>query len=179
MVQNNYIFNNWRNGTMQFWVPAALRDEQDPAKTYDTSANNRYQDNCMGVRPASLDPAVVDFTQCQGTRDPNGTDFWWDEEEGQDCVEEQPGCVDNETALGNCWVQTGSSRNEGPSGGQPSSDPPSPLLQDCPGPRSVPTRQLGQAGVAGPMRDLEPGESESARLRLVHASPGAELAIDR
>ncbi len=133
VVQSNYIFNNWRNGTMQFWVPAALRDEQDPEKTYDTSSNNHYEANCMGVRPAVLDPAAVDFTQCQGTRDPNGTDFWWDEEEGRDCTEDQAGCVDNDTALGNCWVQTGSTRNVGPNGAQPSSNPPPPLLADCPG----------------------------------------------
>jgi hypothetical protein len=133
LVQNNYIFNNWRNGTMLFWVPAALRDEQDPARTYDTSANNRYEGNCMGVRPAVLDPAAVNFTQCQGTRDPNGTDFWWDEEEGQDCDEEQSGCVDTDSSLGNCWAQTGGSKNVGPNGGAPSSDPAPPLLPDCPG----------------------------------------------
>jgi hypothetical protein len=133
LIQNNYIFDNWRNGTMQFWVPAALRDEQDPAKTYDTSGNNRYQDNCMGVRPSSLDPGQVNFTACQGTSDLNGTDFWWDEEEGQDCSEEESGCVDTDSVLGNCWVQSGTTRNEGPGGASPTSDPNPPLLPDCPG----------------------------------------------
>ena len=55
----------------------------------------------MGTRPVDLDN--VDFSACEGTQDRNGVDFWWDEEEGQDCVEEQPGCVDNDIANGNCW----------------------------------------------------------------------------
>jgi hypothetical protein len=125
IVEENYIFDNWRNGTMLFWVPAALRGEQDAEKTYDTSANNQYLRNCMSTRPADL--GSVDFAQCQGTPDLNGTDFWWDEEEGNDCVEEQPGCVDNDTTRGNCW--TGNVRADG----QPSSDPPALLLPNCPG----------------------------------------------
>ena len=125
IVEENYIFDNWRNGTMQFWVPAALRGEEDSAKTYDTSANNQYLRNCMGTRPSN--PDNVDFSACQGTADLNGTDFWWDEEEGQDCIEEQPGCVDTHTELGNCW--TG---NQG-SGGAYSSDPPALVLPACPG----------------------------------------------
>jgi hypothetical protein len=126
MVQDNYIFDNWRRGTMLHWVPAPLRGEEDSAKTYDTSGNNRYTGNCMGVRPANL--ANVDFSTCQGTRDPNGVDFWWDEEEGQDCIEEQPGCVDTDSVNGNCW--TG---NLGANGQSFTSDPPALLLPNCPG----------------------------------------------
>ena len=127
IVQENYIWDNWRRGTMLHWVPAALRGEQDSGKTYDTSANNRYEHNCMGARPADL--ANVDFSACAGTRDPNGVDFWWDEEEGQDCVEEQPGCVDNDTQNGNCWTQD----NQGPNGQQFTSDPSAIALPTCPG----------------------------------------------
>ena len=105
VVQDNYIYDNWRNGTALFWVPATLRGEQDPTKLYDTSYNNRYVGNHMGVRP-------------DGSRDPNGKDFWWDGEEG----------IDNETSHGNCW--TG---NVGPNGNQPTSDPPAALLPGCPG----------------------------------------------
>jgi hypothetical protein len=108
IVQDNYIYDNWRNGTMLFWVPATLRGEEDPAKNYDTSNNNRHEGNRMGVRP-------------DGTADPNGVDFWWDEEEG----------VDDETQLGNCWVQSGPTRNVGPGGAAPKSDPL--LLPECPG----------------------------------------------
>jgi hypothetical protein len=126
VVEENYIFDNWRRGTMLHWVPAPLRGEQDAGKTYDTSANNRYLRNCMGTRPINLD--AVDFSTCEGTRDANGVDFWWDEEEGQDCVEEQPGCVETDSANGNCW--TG---NQGFDGASYSSDPPALLLPNCPG----------------------------------------------
>ena len=60
-------------------MPAAFRGEPD--KGIDTSFDNTFADNMMGVRP-------------DGTRDPNGNDFWWDEE-----------------GRGNCW-----SDNKGPGG---------------------------------------------------------------
>jgi hypothetical protein len=125
IVEGNYIFDNWRRGTMLHWVPASLRNEPDPAKGFDTSNNNAYVNNCMGTRP----PANPDFTDCQGARDPNGVDFWWDEEEGQDCDPDLPGCVDTETVKSNCW-----SGNVGPDGGLPTSDPaPITALPVCPG----------------------------------------------
>ena len=129
IVEDNYFFDNWRNGTMLFWVPATFRGEQDNARNYDTSVNNRYAGNCMGIRPAVLDPDQVDFNACPGTSDVNGTDFWWDEEEGMDCDPEQSGCT--ETAAGNlkgnCWGgNTGAS-------GTPTSDPIAALLPNCPG----------------------------------------------
>ena len=54
IVEGNYIFDNWRRGTMLHWVPASLRGETDPAKSNDTSNNNAYVNNCMGIRPKSL-----------------------------------------------------------------------------------------------------------------------------
>jgi hypothetical protein len=72
LFQKNYIFNNWRFGAMQFWVPAAFREEEDPEKQDDTSHENRYLENWMGVRPS-------------GAADLNGTDFWWDEQGGGNC----------------------------------------------------------------------------------------------
>jgi hypothetical protein len=125
-VEENYIFDNWRRGTMLHWVPATLRGEEDTGKTYDTSANNQYLRNCMSSRPFDLE--AVDFSVCEGTQDLNGVDFWWDEEEGNDCIEEQPGCVDNDTQFGNCW-----SGNVGFDGQPFSSDPPEILLPVCPG----------------------------------------------
>ena len=50
-TDNNEIYDNWRYGTMQFWVPAPLRDEFDPAKLYDTSHGNRTFGNEMGFGP--------------------------------------------------------------------------------------------------------------------------------
>ena len=126
IVQNNYIYDNWRRGTMLHWVPASLRDEPDPAKGSDTSNNNAYVNNCMGIRPASVWSA--NYTTCQGYRDANGVDFWWDEEEGTDCDPASPGCVDTETQKGNCWIG-----NAGPNGSTPTADPPFSTLPICPG----------------------------------------------
>ena len=68
----NRILDNWRFGFMQFWVPAAFREEEDPEKQYDTSNFNQYLDNYMGV-------------QANGKANPNGTDIWWDEEGAGNC----------------------------------------------------------------------------------------------
>jgi hypothetical protein len=70
--QDNWIWNNWRHGAMQFWVPATFREEEDPAKLYDTSHFNEYTGNQMGHAPGG---AVL----------PNGTDFWWDMEGEGNC----------------------------------------------------------------------------------------------
>ncbi|HEX2088859.1 MAG TPA: right-handed parallel beta-helix repeat-containing protein [Actinomycetota bacterium] len=72
LFEKNYIFDNWRYGAMQFWVPATFRNENDPQKQYDTSHRNQYLENWMGVRP-------------NGNADSNGTDFWWDEEGSGNC----------------------------------------------------------------------------------------------
>lgn len=97
VVKGNHIYNNWRNGVRQLWVPAAARGETDPAKQRDTSNRNRYVGNFMGVRP-------------DGTGDSNGNnpaggdgyaDFWWDEE-----------------GVDNCWAAS----NEGPGGAKPTTN---------------------------------------------------------
>ena len=73
-TDHNWIYDNWRYGTMQFWVPAPLRDEMDPAKLYDTSHHNHTVGNQMGITP-------------DGEIRHNGLDHWWDDE-----------------GEGNCWV---------------------------------------------------------------------------
>ena len=96
LVRGNHIYDNWRNGVRQLYVPAAARGDADPTKQRDTSNRNRYTGNFMGVRPS-------------GARDPNGrnpaggdgyADFWWDEE-----------------GVGNCW-----SANRGPGGAKPTTN---------------------------------------------------------
>jgi hypothetical protein len=87
VITNNHIFDNWRNGVRLLWVPASARGEEDPSKEFDTSHQNRFIGNQMGVRPG-------------GARDPNGYDpdplnpndhgdgygdFWWDEEGRKNC----------------------------------------------------------------------------------------------
>ncbi len=87
-IAGNHIWDNWRTGIRLNFTPAAVRGEPDPAKQYDTSHGNRFIDNRLGLTP-------------QGSRDPNGLDFYWDEEGER-----------------NCW-----SGNVGLSGGTPTSNP--------------------------------------------------------
>jgi hypothetical protein len=95
-VKGNFIYDNWRSGVRLFWVPASVRGENDPALQFDTSNGNLFVDNVVGRRE-------------DGARDPNGVDFFWDEE-----------------GAGNCW-----SGNLGPGGAPPTSDPAA--LPACPG----------------------------------------------
>jgi hypothetical protein len=68
----NQIYDNWRYGTMQFWVPAYFRGESDPELADDTSHNNHYVNNLLGIPP-------------DDTYLPNGLDFWWDEQGEGNC----------------------------------------------------------------------------------------------
>ena len=92
-INNNHIYDNWRNGARLFHVPAPLRGEDNPKKNGDNSHRNRFRGNKMGVRP-------------DGTRDPNGSDpdpsnpddhgdgfgdFWWDEQGDDNCWENNRG----------------------------------------------------------------------------------------
>jgi hypothetical protein len=81
-VRNNRIYDNWRQGVMLFWVPAAIRDDFDPSHQFETSNGNRFVDNTMGEHP-------------DGLVQPNGVDFWWDDE-----------------GAGNCWQGNISTANE-------------------------------------------------------------------
>jgi len=72
-TDHNWIYDNWRYGTMQFWVPAPLRDDYDPTHLYDTSNHNHTFQNRMGIDPT-------------GAERPNGMDHWWDDQ-----------------GVGNCW----------------------------------------------------------------------------
>ncbi len=81
-TDHNRIWDNWRYGTMHFWVPAPLRDEYDPTKLYDTSNFNRTRNNVFGITPG-------------GKKLHNGMDSWWDDE-----------------GEGNCWEGNTSSRGE-------------------------------------------------------------------
>ncbi len=73
-TDHNWIYDNWYAGTMQFWVPAPLRDELDPAKLYDTSHQNQTTDNHMGSTKSGR---VLE----------NGMDHWWDDQGNGNCWE--------------------------------------------------------------------------------------------
>ncbi|MFP3963708.1 right-handed parallel beta-helix repeat-containing protein [Actinomadura fulvescens] len=70
--ERNRLYDNWRHGFKQIWVPAPLRGENDPAKFRDTSHRNRYVGNVFGVAPG-------------GRKAPNGQDVWWDEQGEGNC----------------------------------------------------------------------------------------------
>lgn len=72
LFRKNWIWNNWRYGGIQFWIPSVLREEFDPGLQYDTSHFNRWVRNRMGVAP-------------NGDPKPNGLDFWWDLEGEGNC----------------------------------------------------------------------------------------------
>jgi hypothetical protein len=81
-TDHNWIYDNWRYGTMQFWVPAVLRDDYDPSHQNDTSNNNHTFANQMGFAP-------------DGTKLFNGSDHWWDDQ-----------------GVGNCWEDNVYARGE-------------------------------------------------------------------
>jgi Right handed beta helix region len=136
-VHDNYIFDNWRNGTFLLAVPDVLTSgggaEGDvypgvscpgaPANGLSTSCNNQYYDNHMGEAPKGFKfPKAMDqFGVPHGKAAksmPNGNDFWWDEWSGN---------------TGNCWFDnTGTDGTAGSitGPGTPSS-PPDVLPTDC------------------------------------------------
>jgi hypothetical protein len=73
-LKGNYIYDNWRRGTMLMSVPDAISCAPDsngavpctPEGVATTSNGNRYTANVMGRTPG-------------GQKMPNGVDFWWDE----------------------------------------------------------------------------------------------------
>jgi hypothetical protein len=63
--RDNWIYGNRYAGFVTSWVPGFVRNDTRVAAQFDTSHHNRYVANRMGVRP-------------DGSRAPNGMDFWWD-----------------------------------------------------------------------------------------------------
>lgn len=77
LLEDNQVWDNWRAGFMLFSVPAAIREEYDPSKAYDTSHFNMYTGNFMSLLP-------------NGTPDLNGLDFWWDDQGEGNCWQDNP-----------------------------------------------------------------------------------------
>jgi hypothetical protein len=74
LLQDNYIYDNWRQGVILLSVPAAIRGDNNPAHQQDTSNGNRFIGNIMGESPA-------------GKRMPNGLEFEWDSGGAGNCFE--------------------------------------------------------------------------------------------
>jgi hypothetical protein len=68
--------------------PSQLAGCNPAAALPSTSYDDKYYGNIMGVAP-------------NGSKQPNGTDFWWDEYAGN---------------TGNCWINTGPNANTGVNG---------------------------------------------------------------
>jgi hypothetical protein len=64
-LDNNFIYDNWRQGVLLLTVPASLRGDHDPAHQQDTSNENHFVNNVMGRKP-------------DGSSAPNGLEFKWD-----------------------------------------------------------------------------------------------------
>jgi putative cell wall-binding protein len=79
--RDNDVWDNWRSGFMQFWVPATLRGDDEPEKQFDTAHRNAYTGNRLGYGP-------------NGDVRPNGLDFWWDDQGEGNCWQ------DNDPATG-------------------------------------------------------------------------------
>ena len=117
-VRNNRFWDNWRRGTMLFAVPDALvcgpnsgnKQAGCSPESTSTSHRNRFYGNTMGIAP-------------DGTAQPNGTDFWWDEFPGN---------------RGNCWY---SNTGAAPITSSPAS------LPDCDDGRN-PDSSLGKGNLA-------------------------------
>lgn len=80
--QNNWVYGNHYAGFILTWAPGLVRDEMTWSSQFDTSHHNRYLGNLMGVAK-------------DGTKSPNGIDFWWD---GQ--------------GIDNCWQRSRPSGTE-------------------------------------------------------------------
>jgi len=96
---DNWVFDNWRQGTMLVAIPDAVAgtpegeaDQQtqcptsDGSLVYSTSCANEYFGNHMGQVPPGFQPhegldLFGNKTSLDGSADtaPNGVDFWWDE----------------------------------------------------------------------------------------------------
>jgi hypothetical protein len=132
-VFGNWIFDNWRRGTMLLAIPDAIVTPEGnvnpgvscpTAPVMTTSCNNRYFDNHMGQAPPDFTRRAwsgLRFDTPHGDlRDrslPNGVDFWWDEWSGN---------------TGNCWFDnTGADGTAASVTGPGAGAPPEVLPSDC------------------------------------------------
>jgi hypothetical protein len=129
--EDNWVFDNWRQGTMLISVPDLIAGEaegaldptihcptatDDPDVSVSTSCDNQYSGNRMGQVPPDFEPhkALTKFGNQTtlmdgGATAPNGVDFWWDEATAN---------------TGNCWFEnTGADGTPGGVTGDPASLP--------------------------------------------------------
>jgi hypothetical protein len=120
VIRNNRFWDNWRRGTMLFSVPDSFvcSDPSNQVAGCNPAANppatsyrNQFYDNKMGQAP-------------DGSAQPNGVDFWWD----------QGGITTDPSNSANCWFNnTGKDGTAASVTGDPSptGPPPNNLPSDC------------------------------------------------
>jgi hypothetical protein len=125
--ENNWVFDNFRQGTMLISIPDAVAGDPDgdvdpgihcpsASEGVSTSCDNQYSQNKMGQVPPDFKPfpeleMFGNKTTLTGDAKtaPNGVDFWWDE------------ATPN---TGNCWFDnTGPDGSAGSVTGNPASLP--------------------------------------------------------
>jgi hypothetical protein len=72
LIRHNVIYDNWRYGVGLIYIPAQLRGDSDPSHQTDTSNGSQFLGNTMG-------------TGSDGSRQPNGIDFFWDQQGSRNC----------------------------------------------------------------------------------------------
>lgn len=129
IVRGNWIWDNWRRGTMLVAVPDAISCLGDvttphciPQQVSETSQGDHYYDNNMGRTP-------------DGKPAPNGVDFWWDEFPGNQ---------------GDCWYS-----NRGSDGTEKSltADPPMPPVSGVSLPKFLPMDCGRSVGAGDPVKE--------------------------
>jgi hypothetical protein len=128
-IRGNWIWDNWRRGTMLVAVPDAISCLGDittphcvPEHVSQTSQGDHYYDNNMSRTP-------------DGKPSPNGVDFWWDEFPGNQ---------------GDCWYS-----NRGADGREASltSDPPMPPVTGVSIPKFLPMDCGSSVGVGDAVKE--------------------------
>ena len=72
LFRENWIYDNWKIGIVQTWVPGLVRNDFAWAAQEETSHYNRYLGNHMG-------------SDTHGSSLPNGLDFYWDGQGAGSC----------------------------------------------------------------------------------------------
>jgi hypothetical protein len=97
LFRDNWVYDNWKIGIVQTWVPGAARNDFQWSAQWETSHNNRYMGNHMG-------------TSATGRRLPNGLDYFWDGEGSGNCWETAATDVVQPITLPRCGAGSGPGR---------------------------------------------------------------------
>lgn len=81
LFRQNSVYDNWKAGFVQTWVPGLIRGDYDWKAQEETSRFDRYIDNRMGVSP-------------DGRSLPNGLDYFWDGQGSGSCWTASAGSVE-------------------------------------------------------------------------------------